>query len=98
MEQKITIKIGGSTYSLKASSPEQERLMRIAAEHINKKLVDYDRRFPERSLSDKLAFVALNEAVSMFSLANKINLADEEAAELHNQTTVYLDNINKSGR
>ena len=42
MEQNITIKIAGKDYALKVTSPEMEQLMRIAAETINEKLMDYD--------------------------------------------------------
>ena len=58
MEQSIKIKIAGVEYPLKASSPEMEQLMRLAAEAINQKLSAYDAKFPNKSLSDKLSFVA----------------------------------------
>ncbi|MBR4134702.1 MAG: cell division protein ZapA, partial [Bacteroidales bacterium] len=41
MEQSITIKIAGKDYPLKATSPEMEQLMRLAADSINQKLAAY---------------------------------------------------------
>ena len=64
MEQSITIKIAGKDYPLKATSPEMEQLMRLAADSINQKLAAYDAKFPDKTLVDKLSFVALNETVS----------------------------------
>ena len=40
MEQSITLKIAGKDYPLKATSPEMEQLMRLAAETINQKLAE----------------------------------------------------------
>ena len=64
MEQKITIKIAERSYVLKASTPENEQLIRLAAEDVNKKLNAYMASFPGKSAEDILSFVALNECVS----------------------------------
>ena len=42
MGQNIKIKIAGNEYPLVASSPEMERMMRLAADAINQKLAAYD--------------------------------------------------------
>ena len=93
MEQSITIKIAGTDYPLKASSPEMEQLMRIAAETINKKIAAYDARFPERSLADKLSFVALNETVSRLATQRKMEALADEAARLKKDTDDYLSQL-----
>ena len=93
MEQSITIRIAGTDYPLKATSPEMEQLMRIAAETINKKIAAYDARFPERSLADKLSFVALNETVSRLATQRKLEQAAQEAASLKKETDDYLSHI-----
>jgi len=95
MEQSITIKIAGKDYPLKATSPEMEQLMRLAAETINQKLAVYDAKFPDKTLVDKLSFVALNETVSRMSYQKRLSSVSEEAKRMLSQTSSYLDNIDK---
>ncbi|MBO5635728.1 MAG: cell division protein ZapA [Bacteroidales bacterium] len=98
MGQSIKIKIAGNEYPLVASSPEMERLMRLAAEAINQKLSAYDAKFPNKSLSDKLAFVALNEAVSRLTYQKRLSDVGDEAGKLQEDVESYLKNIEKDGR
>ena len=95
MGQSIKIKIAGNEYPLVASSPEMERLMRLAAEAINQKLTAYDAKFPDKTLADKLSFVALNETVSRMSYQKKLSSVNEEAKAMLSRTSAYLDNIDK---
>ena len=95
MEQSITIKIAGKDYPLKATSPEMEQLMRLAADSINQKLAAYDAKFPDKTLVDKLSFVALNETVSRMSFQKRLSSVSEEAKRMLSQTSSYLDNIDK---
>lgn len=95
MEQSITLKIAGKEYPFKATSPEMEQLMRMAAETINQRLSDYDAKFPDKTLADKLAFVALNETVSRFSCQKKISALGEEVKGLIRETDKYLDTLDK---
>ena len=87
MDQSIKIRIAGQEYSLKAGSPEIERLMRLAAESVSRKVEVYD-----RSMVDKLAFAALNEAIGRLSCQSKLNAALEETRKLHEETERYLEN------
>ena len=89
------IKIAGKDYPLKATSPEMEQLMRLAAETINQKLAVYDAKFPDKTLVDKLSFVALNETVSRMSFQKRLSSVSEEAKRMLSQTSSYLDNIDK---
>lgn len=98
MDQKITLKIGVSSYQLKVSSPEQESKMRKAAEMINKTLTVYDSKFLDKSLSDKMAFVALNETFLLLNKYEELEKMKSEIQKLRNQTESYLENIEKSGR
>lgn len=98
MDQSIKIKIAGNEYPLKASTPEMEQLMRLAAEAINQTLTAYDAKFPNKSLSDKLSFVALNEAICRLSYQRKTAEAAEEARKLQEGVESYLRNIEKEGR
>lgn len=98
MEQSITLKIAGKEYPLKASSPEMEQLMRIAADTISQKLQAYDAKFPDKTLVDKLSFVALNETVSRLSYQKRYSAAAEEVKNMLSRTNAYLDDIEKSSR
>ena len=75
-----------------------ERLMRLAAEAINQKLAAYDAKFPNKSLSDKLSFVALNETVSRLTYQKRLSEASEEGRKLQEDVESYLKNIEKDGR
>jgi len=90
MEQKITIRIAGKDFVLKASSPENEELIRLAAIEIGKKLLAYQSRFTGRELSDILSFVALNEAITALTLQRKLDGAAAEADELSAHLEAYL--------
>jgi len=95
MDQSITLKIAGKEYAMKASSPEAERLMRLAAEAINEKLAVYGSRFPDKTLEDRLAFVALNETVSRINFQRRLSLIGEEVKAFQEQTDRYLDTADK---
>ena len=95
MEQSITLRIAGKDYSLKANSPEMEQLMRVAAETINKKVAAYDVKFPDKTTADKLAFVALSETVARLSYQKKLSSVNDEVKRMFDQTSGYLDNIDK---
>ena len=90
MEQNITIKIAGKDYALKVTSPEMEQLMRIAAETINEKLMDYDSKYPEKTLADKLALISLTVTVSKLSYYRKRKSVNEEAKRMLDQANSYL--------
>ena len=98
MGQNIKIKIAGNEYPLVASSPEMERMMRLAAEAINQKLAVYDSKYPNRSLSDKLSFVALNEAVGRLAYRKRLDEVEAEARKLQDDVESYIMNIEKDGR
>ena len=98
MDQSIKIKIAGKEYALKASSPEMEQMMRVAAEAINKRLAVYDARFPDKDLVDKFAFVTLNETISRISAQQKLAARDEAEKTLLGELTSYLESIEKTSR
>lgn len=98
MGQNIKIKIAGNEYPLVASSPEMERMMRLAADAINQKLAAYDAKYPNKALSDKLSFVALNEAVGRLAYQKRLADADAEAKKLQEDVESYITNIEKDGR
>ena len=95
MDQKITIKIAGKAYVLKASTPENEQLIRLAAEDVNKKLGAYTASFPGKALEDILAFVALNECVSRLAFKKKMDADEAQVAGLKADLDSYLSSIEK---
>lgn len=93
MEQRITIRIADKDYTLKAATPEQEELIRKAADSVNKKINAYGGKFASRPLSDLVAFVALNESITSLALQKKLDSISAEAASLKDATDSYLKNI-----
>ena len=94
MDQRITLKVAGKFYELKASTPEMERLMRLAANDVNSLLADFDSRFPDRSLEDKLVFVAIQEAVRKFASQKKFSNLSDEVTSLQSDIESYLKGVN----
>ncbi len=93
MEQRITIRIADKEYTLKAATPEQEELIRKAADSVNKKINAYASKFASRPMSDLVAFVALNESINSLSIQKKLESVGAEAASLKEATDSYLKNI-----
>ena len=98
MGQNIKIKIAGNEYPLVASSPEMERMMRLAADAINQKLAAYDAKYPNKTLSDKLSFVALNGAVGRLAYQKRVADAEKKKKKLQEDVESYIKNIEKDGR
>lgn len=95
MDQSITLKIAGKDYPLKAATPEMEQMMRIAAEAIGKRLAQYDAKFPEKDLVDKLVFVTLNETVNRIAVQRKLAAQEEGEKKLLDEISGYLDSIDR---
>lgn len=93
MAQSINIKIAGKDYPLVAADPEKERVMRLAAEDLNNMLSRYDERFPDKPMLDKLAFVALNEAVGKINARKELAQCSSEATGLESEMKSYLEGL-----
>lgn len=93
MEQKITIRIAGKDFVLKASGPEEEELIRLAAIDINKRLTAYQTAFPGKALSDILSFVALSEGVAALTFQRKLEAAQQEGKDLSESLETYLSEL-----
>lgn len=96
--RKIKIRIAGIDYPLMAASEPMEQIMRLAAESVNQKLSAYNAKYPDKSMTDKLAFVALNEAIARLTSQKKMSDASQEAAKLQEEVDKYLKDIEKNGR
>ena len=75
MAQSINIKIAGRPYNLTATSPEHEEVIRKAAEDVNRKIAQYQEKFPKTGLSDIMAFMALNVCMNNIVLQKQISTA-----------------------
>ena len=90
MDQKISIKIAERTFYLTASSPEQEQLIRLAEEAINRRLDSYTRRNPGKSQIELMSMVALNECACRISNQRTIDAQNGEAVKLGKDLESYL--------
>ena len=95
MDQKISIKIAERTFNLTASSPEQEEVIRLAADAINKRLEAYTRRYPGKAPAELIFMVALNECVTRISVQREKAAQEAEAEQLGKDMANYLARTGK---
>ncbi|MBQ7812367.1 MAG: cell division protein ZapA [Bacteroidales bacterium] len=98
MAQSISIKIAERTYSLKVSSPEQEEVIRKAADDINRKVTLYQEKFPDKGILEILSFVALNVCMANLNLQRQMKEITDAEDGLAKELEGYLDNIDKNSR
>ena len=98
MAQSISIKIAERTYSLKVSSPEQEEVIRKAADDVNRKISLYQEKFPDKNLSDVLSFMALNVCIANITLQKQLKEMSTAEEELAKELERYLEDIDKTSR
>jgi len=90
MDQKISIKIADRMFYLTASSPEQEEVIRLAADAINRRLDNYTRRNPGKTLAELMSMVALNECACRIFLQRDFDASKAEAQQLGQDMANYL--------
>jgi cell division protein ZapA (FtsZ GTPase activity inhibitor) len=90
MDQKISIKIAERTFNLTASTPEQEEVIRLAADAINRRLEAFTRKNPGKNLMELMSMVALNEGVCRINLQREMAAKDAEAEQLGKDMANYL--------
>ena len=98
MGQKIKVKIADCRFSLEANSPEQEEIIRKAAEHTDKRITGYQEKYPETPLYKILSMVALNMAVENVSFSKRLQEYVKEDEKLAKELEDYLENIDKNSR
>ncbi len=98
MAQSISIRIAERTYSLKVSSPEQEEVIRKAADDINRKVALYQEKFPDKGILEILSFVTLNVCMANITLQKQMKTMEDEETALAKELEGYLDNIDKNSR
>ena len=95
MDQKISIKLAERTYNLTAKDPEQEEVIRLAADAINQHLQAYTRRYPGKTPAELMSMLALNECVSRISVQREKAAQEEEAEQLGKDMANYLARTGK---
>ena len=90
MDQKISIKIAERTFNLTASTPEQEEVIRLAADAINRRLEAFTRKNPGKNLMELMSMVALNESVCRINVQREMAARDAEAEQLGKDMANYL--------
>ena len=98
MAQSISIKIAERTYSLKVTSPDQEEVIRKAADDINRKVALYQEKFPDKGILEILSFVTLNVCMANITLQKQMKTMEDEETALAKELDGYLDNIDKNSR
>ena len=98
MAQSIKIKIAGRPYNLTATSPEHEEVIRKAADEVNRKIAQYQEKFPNTGMSDIMSFMALNVCMSNIILQKQLNQMKGAEDALAEELESYLENIDKNGR
>ena len=98
MAQNISIKIADRPYSLKVTSPEQEELIRKAADEVNRRVRAYQDKLPGKGTVEFLSFAALNVCMTNISLQEQLKDMAKEEKELADELEGYLDNIDKNSR
>ena len=91
-KHSITLKIGGKEYKLVATQ-ESEHYMRLAADRINSMLEEYDAKYPDQTMADKLVFVALMNTISMLVAKKGLAQNTDELAKLEKELKAYLNKI-----
>ena len=95
MDQKISIKIAERTFNLTASTPEQEEVIRLAADAINRRLEAFQRKMPGKGLTELLSMVALNEGVCRINIQRETGAWKAEAEQLGKDMANYLAQTGK---
>ena len=98
MAQSINIKIAGRPYNLSAATPEHEEVIRKAAEDVNRKIAQYQEKFPKTGMSDIMAFMALNVCMNNIVLQKQISQMKAAEETLAEELESYLENIDKNSR
>jgi len=98
MAQSISIKIAGRPYKLTATSPEHEEVIRKAADDVNRKIAQYQEKFPNTGMNDIMSFLALNVCMSNILLQKQAKSLKEAEEALDRELESYLENIDKDSR
>ena len=97
MGQNIEIFIAGKSFRFQVSQ-EQEEIMRKAAVEINSRIKFWQDKFPEKTLTEILSFIALMSGMTINALKNGNGKIEAEEKKLAGELENYLENIEKNSR
>ena len=98
MAQSINIKIAGRQYNLSATSPEHEEIIRKAADDVNRKISQYQEKFPNKGLTEIISFMALNVCMNNIMLQKQVKGMKDAEEGLVKELERYLEDIEKTSR
>ena len=98
MAQKITVTIAEHPFDLTATSPEHEEVIRIAADEVNKKIAQYQDKFPGKVLTDIVFLTALNVCINNVVLLRHAKGMKDAEDSLVKELERYLEDIDKTSR
>ena len=98
MAQSINIKIAGRPYNLTATSPEHEEVIRKAADEVNRKIAQYQEKFPNKGMTEIVSFMALNVCMSNILLQRQVKGMKDAEESLAKVLERYLEDIDKTSR
>ena len=93
MTRKINVTILGKQFCLQTSSERQERVVRIAADTLNKMVEQCSTQFQQSDTVDVLIFVALNICMKKLNVEEEMKNLQAEADALEREFAGYLENI-----
>lgn len=91
MDRCIKVKIADKVFPFLVKTPEHEAVMRKAADEINASLLEFDRRYPDKPLLDKLVFVTMNQTASRISKLDECRKISEQVREMEQELGSYLE-------
>lgn len=95
MGQRITIRILDRKFTLDAESPEKEHNIRVAAEKVDGKYLEYRKMFPGKTSDEILSFIALNCFIRIDELEKAVEEQKKGEDDLQARLRSYLENIEK---
>lgn len=95
MGQRITIKILDRKFTLDAESPEKEHDIRVAAEKVDGKYLEYLHMFPGKTSDEILSFIALNCFLKIDELEKRLEEQTKGEDDLQARLRSYLEHIEK---
>ena len=98
MAQKIKVTIAEHPFELTATSPEHEEVIRIAADEVNKKIAQYQEKFPHKVMADLAFLTALNVCINNAVLLRHAKGMKDAEDALVKELERYLEDTNKTSR
>ena len=95
MGQRITIRILDRKFTLDAESPEKEHDIRVAAEKVDGKYLEYRKMFPGKTSDEISSFIALSCFIRIDELEKAVEEQKKGEDDLQARLRSYLENIEK---